>query len=257
MGIIDTHSHYNDEAFDEDREELLLSLPTKGIDRVVNIAVDIESSKECIELADKYDYIYATVGVHPSYVHEMQSDYIEKLKDLAKHEKVVAIAEIGLDYYWSTEHKEKQKEEFARQLELAKELGLTAVIHSRDAAKDTLDMMVAKRAGEIGGVVHCYSYGVELAREYLKMGFYFGIGGVSTFKNAKKLKEVIAYLPMESIVLETDAPYLSPVPNRGKRNSSLNIPYIVEEIARIKGIQAEEVVQRTFENVHRLYPKLG
>jgi hydrolase, tatD family len=255
MGIIDTHSHYNDEAFDEDRDELLAGLPGKGIDRIVNIAVDIESSKECIALADKYDYIYATVGVHPSNVHESEGDYIEQLKNLAKHDKVVAIAEIGLDYYWSTEYKEKQKEDFVSQLDLAKELGLTAVIHSRDAAKDSFDILKAY-AKDLNIVMHCYSYSLEMAKEYLKLGFFFGIGGVATYKNASKLKEVIEYLPMESMVLETDCPYLSPVPFRGKRNESSYIPYIVNAISDIKAFSPEYVIEKTSENAHRLYPKL-
>jgi hydrolase, tatD family len=255
MGIIDTHSHYNDEAFDEDRDELLAGLPGKGIDRIVNIAVDIESSKECIALADKYDYIYATVGVHPSNVHESEGDYIEQLKNLAKHDKVVAIAEIGLDYYWSTEYKEKQKEDFVSQLDLAKELGLTAVIHSRDAAKDSFDILKAY-AKDLNIVMHCYSYSLEMAKEYLKLGFFFGIGGVATYKNASKLKEVIEYLPMESMVLETDCPYLSPVPFRGKRNESSYIPYIVNAISDIKAFSPKYVIEKTSENAHRLYPKL-
>ena len=255
MGIIDTHSHYNDEAFDEDRDELLAGLPGKGIDRIVNIAVDIESSKECIALADKYDYIYATVGVHPTNVHESEGDYIEQLKNLAKHDKVVAIAEIGLDYYWSTEYKEKQKEDFVSQLDLAKELGLTAVIHSRDAAKDSFDILKAY-AKDLNIVMHCYSYSLEMAKEYLKLGFFFGIGGVATYKNASKLKEVIEYLPMESMVLETDCPYLSPVPFRGKRNESSYIPYIVNAISDIKAFSPEYVIEKTSENAHRLYPKL-
>lgn len=255
MGIIDTHSHYNDEAFDEDRDELLAGLPGKGIDRIVNIAVDIESSKECIALADKYDYIYATVGVHPSNVHESEGDYIEQLKNLAKHDKVVAIAEIGLDYYWSTEYKEKQKEDFVSQLDLAKELGLTAVIHSRDAAKDSFDILKAY-AKDLNIVMHCYSYSLEMAKEYLKLGFFFGIGGVATYKNASKLKEVIEYLPMESMVLETDCPYLSPVPFRGKRNESSYIPYIVNAISDIKAFSPEYVIEKTSENAYRLYPKL-
>ena len=255
MGIIDTHSHYNDEAFDEDRDELLAGLPGKGIDRIVNIAVDIESSKECIALADKYDYIYATVGVHPSNVHESEGDYIEQLKNLAKHDKVVAIAEIGLDYYWSTEYKEKQKEDFVSQLDLAKELGLTAVIHSRDAAKDSFDILKAY-AKDLNIVMHCYSYSLEMAKEYLKLGFIFVIGGLATYKNASKLKEVIEYLPMESMVLETDCPYLSPVPFRGKRNESSYIPYIVNAISDIKAFSPEYVIEKTSENAHRLYPKL-
>ena len=168
---------------------------------------------------------------------------------------MVAIAEIGLDYYWSTEYKEKQKEDFVSQLDLAKELGLTAVIHSRDAAKDSFDILKAY-AKDLNIVMHCYSYSLEMAKEYLKLGFFFGIGGVATYKNASKLKEVIEYLPMESMVLETDCPYLSPVPFRGKRNESSYIPYIVNAISDIKAFSPKYVIEKTSENAHRLYPKL-
>ena len=168
---------------------------------------------------------------------------------------IEAIGEIGLDYYWDKESdvQANQRVWFERQAYLAKELSLPMVVHSRDAAKDTLDMMKAMKAEEIGGIVHCYSYSVEQAKEYLKMGFYFGIGGVITFSNAKKLKEVVEYLPMDTIVLETDCPYLAPVPNRGKRNSSLNLPYVVKEIASLKGLDEEEVIRITRENAKRVY----
>ena len=184
--MIDTHAHYDDEAFDGDREVLIESLNKNRIMRVVNIGASIETSQNSIALAKKYPHIYAAVGVHPSETEELDEEKFEQLSHLADEEKVVAIGEIGLDYYWPEPSKEIQRKWFECQMELAREKKLPIVIHSRDAAKDTLDMMVAKRAGEIGGVVHCYSYGVELAREYLKMGFFFGIGGVSTFKNAKK-----------------------------------------------------------------------
>ena len=175
------------------------------------------------------------------------------LKHVSGEKKVVAIGEIGLDYYWKEPDPEIQKHWFVRQLQLAREVKLPVIIHSRDAAQDTLDIMKAEKAGEIGGVIHCFSYGTEMAREYLNMGFYLGIGGVVTFNNGRKLKEVVEYMPLDRIVLETDCPYLSPVPNRGKRNSSLNLPYVAEAIGQIKGISPEEVIKITNQNARNLY----
>ena len=166
---------------------------------------------------------------------------------------MVAIGEIGLDYHWEEPEPEVQKHWFVRQLEIAKETKLPVIIHSREAAKDTMDLMKAEKAGEIGGVIHCYSYSLEQAKEYLNMGFYLGIGGVLTFNNAKKLKEVVEYMPLDRIVLETDCPYLSPVPNRGKRNSSLNLPYVVAEISRIKQIPEEKIIEVTNQNAKKMY----
>ncbi|MEG7531012.1 MAG: TatD family hydrolase, partial [Hungatella sp.] len=193
------------------------------------------------------------VGVHPSETAQLDETQMDWLKEASQNPKVVAIGEIGLDYYWDEPDREIQQFWFVRQLSLAREVKLPVVIHSRDAAKDTLDIMKEQNAGEIGGVIHCFSYGIEMAREYLNMGFYLGIGGVLTFHNAKKLKEVVAYMPMDRLVLETDCPYLSPVPNRGKRNSSLNLPYVVEAICAIKGISAEEVMEQTNQNAKRMY----
>ena len=168
----------------------------------------------------------------------------------------MAIGEIGLDYHWEEPEPEVQKHWFLRQLDLAREVSLPIIVHSRDAAKDTLDIMKSEKAGELGGVIHCFSYSVEMAREYLNMGFYLGIGGVLTFNNAKKLKEVVEYMPMDQLVLETDCPYLSPVPNRSKRNSSLNLPYVVKAVSEIKGVSEEEVIAVTRENARRMY-RLG
>lgn len=175
------------------------------------------------------------------------------LREAALQERVVAIGEIGLDYYWDSPKREMQKQWFIRQLELARELALPVIIHSRDAAKDTMEILKEQKAEEIGGVIHCFSYSVEIAREYLNMGFYLGIGGVLTFSNAKKLKEVVEMAPLERLVLETDCPYLAPVPNRGKRNDSLNLSYVAEEIARIKQVAYQEVADITFDNAERLY----
>lgn len=252
--IFETHGHYDDERFDEDREELLQECFNQGIDLIMNIGADVESSKATVALTEKYPHIYGAVGVHPNEVGDMKDHDIDELEKLAACEKIMAIGEIGLDYYYEDNpSKEVQKHWFVSQLNLARKVSLPVVIHSRDAAKDTLDIMKEEKAGEIGGVVHCFSYGIEMAREYLNMGFFLGVGGVLTFSNGKKLKEVVEYAPLSSLVLETDSPYLCPVPFRGQRNSALNIPYIAKELAAIKGISEEEVYKVTYENGKRLY----
>lgn len=251
--IFDTHAHYDDEAFDEDRDALLAELPENGIARVVNVGASLASCGRTIELMNRYDYIYGAIGVHPSETAELNDEAFEWLRQQCQLEKCVAVGEIGLDYYWDEPDRELQKEWFRRQLNLARELAKPVIIHSRDAAKDTVDLMTEVHAEEIGGVIHCYSYTKETAEVFLKMGFYFGIGGVLTFKNAKKLKEAVAYIPLDRIVLETDCPYLAPEPNRGKRNSSLNIPYVVKALAEIKGVEEETVRKAAWENAHKLY----
>lgn len=251
--IFDTHAHYDDEAFNEDRHELLMSLQAQGIEAVVNVGASIQSTKNTLELIKKYPFMYGVVGVHPNETAELNEDLMNWLKHVSGQEKVVAIGEIGLDYYWNEPEPEVQKHWFVRQLDLAREVNLPIVVHSRDAAKDTLDIIKAEKAQDMGGVIHCFSYSQEMAREYLNMGFYLGIGGVVTFNNAKKLKEVVAYMPMEQMVLETDCPYLSPVPNRGKRNSSLNLPYVVKMISEIKGIPEETVIAVTRDNARKMY----
>lgn len=251
--IFDTHAHYDDEAFDEDRESLIDSLKDNGIVRVVNVGADLKGSKASVELADKYDFIYAAVGVHPDNINEVNDEGVAVLKELSKNKKVVAIGEIGLDYYWSKDNTELQKEAFARQIELARELSLPIIIHSRDAAKDTMDILKEKDASSVGGVMHCFSYSTEIAKEVVDMGLYIGVGGVVTFKNGKKLREALLEVPLEKIILETDCPYLAPEPNRGKRNSSLNLPYVVKAIAEIKGVSIEEVMNTTYNNACRMY----
>jgi len=251
--IFDTHAHYDDEAFDIDREELLKSLPKNGIETVVNAGSSLQSIDQIIELANKYPNLYCTVGIHPSESGELNEERFDWLKEKAIHPKNVAIGEIGLDYYWDTPDRPIQKLWFERQMELARELELPMVIHSRDAANDTFEMMKSLKAEEIGGIIHCFGYGVEQARQYLNMSFYLGIGGVITFTNGKKLKEVVEYAPLEQLVLETDCPYLSPVPFRGKRNSSLNLPHVVREIARIKQVDYDTVVRVTNENAKKVY----
>lgn len=254
--IIDTHAHYNRNDYDVDRDKLMASFLQYGINRVVNIGADIDSSKESLALADQYEHIYATVGVHPSDISALDEESYQELDRLCTHSKVVAVGEIGFDYYWDDTKKDLQKYWFKKQVELARKHHLPIVIHSRDAAKDTMDAVIEQRVSEIGGVLHCYSYGVEQAKEYVKMGLFIGIGGVCTFKNSKKIKEVIQEIPLENIVLETDAPYLAPAPFRGKRNSSLYLPYIIATIADLKGITDTEVIEQTYQNTFRLYPSM-
>ncbi len=251
--IFDTHAHYDDCAFDGEREAMLEALPESGIARVVNVGASVVSCERTVVLSKKYDYIYAALGIHPGETGEMTEEKFEHLKKMCLWEKCVAVGEIGLDYYWGEPERETQKKWFVRQLNLAREIHLPVVIHSRDAAKDTVDIMKAEKAGEIGGVVHCYSYTKETARTFLEMDFFFGVGGVLTFKNARKLREAVAYIPMDRIVLETDCPYLAPVPHRGKRNSSLNLPYIIAALAEVKGISEEEVRKTVWDNGMRLY----
>lgn len=253
--IFETHAHYDSEQFDPDRDFLIQTMYDHGIEQIINVCAEVENWHRTVELMEKYPFIYGAVGVHPDDVGALNEDWIQKMKDLCKHEKTVAVGEIGLDYYWDKEQHESQIYWFERQMDVAREEKLPIIVHSREAAKDTLDTMKRMKAVEIGGVVHCFSYGKEMAREYLNMGFSIGVGGVVTFKNAKKLKEVVEYAPLESILLETDSPYLAPVPYRGKRNSALYIPYIAEEIARIKGISVDEVMSVTRENAYRVFPK--
>lgn len=253
--IFESHAHYDDEAFDEDREKLLNSFPEKGIECVINVGANIDTTKKTIELTKKYPFVYGSIGVHPNDVVELNEEKIQWLKTQSNLEKVIAIGEIGLDYYYDEPEKEIQKKWFIRQLDLARNVKLPVIIHSRDSAKDTLTILRGENAKEIGGVIHCYSYSKEMAREFLELGFYIGIGGVSTFKNAKKVKEAIEYIPLESILLETDCPYLAPEPYRGKRNSSLYIPYIAQAIAEIKGISYQEVIEVTNKNGKNLFFK--
>ena len=251
--IFDTHAHYDDDAFDEDRDELLSGMAAKNVEYIVNVGASMASSERSLGLAEKYPFIYAAVGVHPDEVGELDEEKFAKLREWTKHEKVKAVGEIGLDYYWDKEGHDLQKHWFMRQMELSHEANLPMIVHSREAAKDTLDMVIAAKPLDLSGIIHCYSYSVEQAREYLNMGYYIGIGGVLTFKNAKKLKEVAEYAPLSQIILETDCPYLAPTPFRGKRNDSSMIAYVAEELAAIKNMPVEEVLRITNENGKKLY----
>ncbi len=329
--IFDTHTHMNDSCFEEERKEILLDFPKRGIAAFTEIGYDLPSSQKAVSLAERlrseenkgdgYPEIYAAIGFHPDHVVNMTEEALQEISKLAKSERVVAIGEIGLDYYYIDKRSESDKEEaleakrkiqeihrmileesgnkleeegrgigeelhrmgitqkqykkwkrqaetvdfdydplpevqmaaFVRQMELAKELGLPIVIHSRDAAKDTYDLVLKHRGYENGGIVHCFSYSPEVAEQYVRLGMYIGVGGVLTFPNGRKLKEVVERIPLSSMVLETDSPYMAPVPFRGSRNDSRNLSYVIAEMAVIKGVSEEEIIQTTTENARKVY----
>ena len=251
--IIDTHAHYDDRAFDEDRDELLSSLAAAGVGKVINVGASWRGCGAAVELSHQWDFIYAAVGVHPDEVGCLDEEKMEQLRSWARQEeKVIAIGEIGLDYHNDVEPHEVQQEWFVRQMELADEVHLPIAVHSRDAAADTWEL-VSRHAGEARGVIHAFSASAEMALRYIDIGFYIGMGGVVTFKNGKKAKEVIAQIPLSHLVLETDAPYLSPDPFRGRRNTSANLIYVVRMIAALKGISEEEVIETTEANARKLF----
>lgn len=256
--IFESHAHYDDDKFNEDRDAVIRDALDHGIGRIINVAASIESVKTSLELAEKYEEVYAAVGVHPSEIDGLKEESLLWIKEMAGHKKAVAIGEIGLDYYWEKDKtvQEEQRMWFQRQLDLAKELSLPVIIHSRDAAEDTLRILKDERNQGIDGVIHCYSYSKEMAEEFLKLGFYIGVGGVVTFKNAKKLVETVEAVPMERILLETDCPYMAPEPHRGKRNDSRYIPYVVETIARIKQLTTQEVEDQAWANAMKLFHKV-
>ncbi|MBO5913042.1 MAG: TatD family hydrolase [Clostridia bacterium] len=250
--IFDTHAHYDDERFDDCRDELLNTLSTNGVGYIINNSTDLfESAEKCLKMSAEHEFCYTAVGIHPELVEtkEMQVDE-ERLRELATNPKVVAIGEIGLDYYWSSEHKDNQKSVFRRQCELANELGLPVIVHDREAHGDTLDIL---REIKPKGSLHCFSGSREMALELVKLGMYIGVGGVVTFNNARKLVETVEAVPLERILLETDAPYLSPVPYRGKTCHSAYIYYTALKIAEIKNISVDEVLKVTFDNAKELF----
>lgn len=248
--IFDTHAHYDDEAFDSDRDTLLPSLKSKGVGYVIDCGCDVASSEKAIELSEKYDFIYAAVGIHPHEAEGAKDGDLEIIKRLIEHEKVVAIGEIGLDYHYDFSPRELQKEYFEKQIILANELDMPIIVHDREAHEDTMQLL---RKYKPKGVLHCFSGSVETAKEIISLGMYIGLGGAVTFKNAKKPIEVAEYLPLDRLLLETDAPYMSPVPYRGKRNDSSLIPYAALKIAEAKGMEAQSVIDAACENAKRLF----
>jgi len=250
--LFDTHAHYDDEAFDGDRRELLSSMPQKGVGLIVNPGCTVESSRTAVALAAEFPHVYAAVGIHPENCGDFVPEQMDAIRELAKHNKVVAIGEIGLDYYWpENPPRELQQQVLRAHMALAQELGLPVIIHDREAHADSL--AIVKEFPAVTGVFHCFSGSVEMARELLNLGWMLSFNGAITFKNARKAPEVVAAVPMDRIMIETDAPYLTPVPFRGKRNDSSYVRLVAERIAEIKGISPDEVEQITWENGKRFF----
>lgn len=252
MRVFDTHAHYDSEGFNADRMEVLASMPGQGVELILNPGCDLESSKTAVSLAEQFPFVYAAVGVHPSDCGDFCDDTVHVLRTLAAHEKVKAIGEVGLDYYWEDNPpKEFQQQVFRKQMELAEELSLPVIIHDREAHHDCLE--IVKAHPNVKGVYHCYSGSLEDAKILVKMGWMLSFTGVVTYKNARKSLEVIDWLPMDRIMIETDSPYLTPVPFRGKRNDSGNVHLVAETIAQVKGMDPEEVARVTLENGKRFF----
>ena len=251
--FFDSHAHYDDEKFDADRDAVLSGLPAMGISCVLNAASSLESSKQCLDYALKYEHVYASAGVHPHEAASARDGFDAELEKFFQEDKVVAIGEIGLDYHYDFSPRETQRNVFVRQLELATKLKKPIIIHDREAHKDISDIIRAFAGGLNGGVFHCFSGGVEIAREVLGMGFYLSFGGAVTFKNARRAIEAIEYMPIDRLLLETDCPYMTHEPHRGKRNDSSMIPLVAKKIAEIKGITVDEVADITNKNAKKLF----
>lgn len=247
--IFDAHAHYDDKWFDEDRSALLLSMPENGVSYIVNAAVDIATAKTAVGYAEQYPHMYACVGIHPENLEGLADDYLDQLTELLKHPRVVALGEIGLDYHWDIP-RDIQNRVFEEQLRLARELDVPVVIHDREAHGDVMELV---RRYKPRGLMHCYSGSTEMLKEVMRLGMSISLGGTVTFKNARVPVEVAEDVPLDRLLLETDAPYLSPVPNRGKRNDSRNIAYTAQRIAELRGMDAQELIDITTENAKRLY----
>ena len=254
MRVFDSHAHYDDEKFDLDRDNIIQEIHNQGVEKIISAGYSLEASKKAIELAKKYEFIYATCGVSPNDIEGIKIKDLGQVYDLAKeNEKVVAIGEIGLDYYWNKENKEEQKNIFIKQIEIANELNLPIVIHTREAVMDTIDILKNKITCNKKGVFHCCPLNIELVKEALKLGFYISFAGPVTFKNSKNADEIISYVPLDKMLIETDSPYLAPDPVRGTRNNSSNLKYIVQKIANVKNISIEEVENATYKNTCRIF----
>ncbi len=252
MELFDTHAHYDAEEFDADREQLLAGLPSQGVTLVVNPGCDLPSSQKAAELSERFPHVYAAVGVHPENCGDWEDGFLLKLRALSAKAKVVAIGEIGLDYYWEENPpRERQQQVFRDQMALAGELNLPVIVHDREAHGDSL--AIIKEFPHVRGVFHCYSGSVEMAHELVKRGWMISFTGVLTYKNARKSLEVAAAIPMEHLMIETDSPYMAPVPCRGRRNDSTLVCYVCEKLAEIKGISAEECARITLENGKRFF----
>ncbi len=253
MRIFETHAHYDDAKF-PDREDVLKACHDAGIEYIINCASDIKSCRVTLALAEQYPWVYGAIGVHPHSASEMDEDNLDRLYNyLTASEKVVAVGEIGLDYHYDFSPRDVQQDWFVEQLELAKELELPIIVHTREALEDTYNILKDYGKGLVGGVIHSYNGSVEMAERFVEMGFHIGIGGMITFPKVRKVIETVEKLPLDRLLVETDSPYLAPVPNRGKRNDSRNIPYIIDKIAQIRGVDPEVIAEATFENACRLF----
>ena len=252
MEFFDSHAHYNDEKFEQDRDELIKKIYDEGVTRIINAGYSLESSKEAIKIAKDYDFMNVIVGISPNDIDEFNEEDLQEIEELAKNHKVVAIGEIGLDYYWNKENKNLQKKVFASQIEIANKLDLPIVIHTREAIFDTLEILKNNNCNK-KGIFHCCPLNVDLVREGVKLGFYISFAGPITFKNSKNADEIIEMVPLDKILIETDCPYLSPEPLRGKRNDSRNIKYMAQKIADVKGISLEEVAKVTYNNAKTIF----
>lgn len=248
--IFDSHAHYNDEQFDIDRDSLLASLPEAGIVGIINCGTDVASSLASLEMAEKYPFVYAACGYHPESALEFTDDRLAEIEKMLSHEKCVAVGEIGLEYHYDFVPKDVQKDVFEKHLQLAVKYDMPVIVHDREAHADTMELLMKYKPK---GVLHCYSGSAEMAKEVLKLGMYIGLGGAVTFKNAVKPVEVAEMIPLDRLLLETDCPYMAPVPMRGKRNNSAYIEYVAEKIAGVRGISAEEILRITAENTKRLF----
>jgi len=251
--IFDTHAHYDDERFDEDRDTLLNELHQNGISYILNASASLESLDASIELSEKYDFVYVALGIHPHDADKMDEGVLDKIRMLSKNSKVVAIGEIGLDYYYDNSPRDIQQYWFERQIELAKELGLPIIIHDRDAHEDTINIIKKTNVGQVGGIFHCFSGSAEMALDMLKHNLYIAIGGPVTFKNARKTVEVVKAIPLDKLLVETDCPYLAPEPHRGKRNNSGYLIHTIQKIAEIKGVTESEVAETTLMNAKKIF----
>lgn len=251
--LFDTHVHLNAEQFNDDLQEVIDRAMAEGVTNMVVVGFDQITIEKAIKLAEQYEFIYASVGWHPVDAIDMTEEHLEWLRELAGHPKVVALGEMGLDYYWDKSPKEIQKEVFRKQIRLAKEVQLPIIIHNRDATADIVEILKEEQAGEVGGIMHCYSGSVETALECIEMNFYISLGGPVTFKNAKKPKEVAESIPLERLLIETDCPYLTPHPYRGKRNEPAYVKLVAEEIAGLKGVSLEDVAEATAKNAKKIF----
>ena len=252
MEFFDSHAHYNDEKFEQDRDELINNIYNEGVTKIINAGYSLESSKDAIKIAENYDFMNVIVGISPNDINDFKQENLQEIEELAKNKKVVAIGEIGLDYYWNKDNKDLQKQIFISQIEIANKLNVPIVIHTREAIYDTLEILKNNNCNK-KGVFHCCPLNVDLVREGLKLGFYISFAGPITFKNSKNASEIIKMVPLDKMLIETDSPYLSPEPLRGKRNDSRNVKYMAQKIADVKGISLEEVAKVTYNNAKTIF----